>query len=228
MPPSKNGAAAKPAPAAKPAAGSVGQIHVQRIKVKRIVVPIVGVTPLIVNRWTEKAKRQILGGQTGVKKIKENRDPEADYQNSIYRTEEGAESPYGFPVLGFKSAIVSGGRFFGKDLPMTAIRQFLFMTGSASNDNSQLLVPILDAEPHMREDPVKIPGSADLRYRAEFTGWRAELDITYVESKLSQDTVLALIDAAGLGVGVGDWRPEKSGMSGTFELDEDREIRVIR
>jgi hypothetical protein len=33
--------------------------------------------------------------------------------------------------------------------------------------------------------------------------------------------VLALIEAGGMGVGVGEWRPEKSGMFGTYQLGAD-------
>jgi hypothetical protein len=39
--------------------------------------------------------------------------------------------------------------------------------------------------------------------------------------------VLSLIDAGGLGSGVGDWRPEKSGDFGTYMVDPDREVEVI-
>ena len=218
--------------AVKTAAGAaeVEQIDVQRIQAKRIIVPIVGTAPLIMHKWSEKAKRQMLDAMQGKRKVKDVRDPEADYQSSMYRIAPGnAESEYGFPVLGFKAAIVSAGRFFGKDLPMTAIRQFVFMTGATSDDGATLLVPLLNSEPHMREDTVRLSqSSTDLRYRAEFAGWRAELDITYVESKISQGTVLALVDAAGMGVGVGEWRPEKSGMNGTFTLDPDRDVTVVR
>jgi hypothetical protein len=39
--------------------------------------------------------------------------------------------------------------------------------------------------------------------------------------------VSAEVDAGGMGVGVGEWRPEKKGMNGTYHVDTDREITVL-
>jgi hypothetical protein len=189
-----------------------------------MLVPIVSTAPMIMHRWDQKAKQQMLDNQQGRVAQKEIRNPQADYEASMYRTADG----YGFPVIGFKACIVGAARFFGKDVTMTGLRQFLFMRGVPSADRSELLTPII-GEPKMREDMVRISrGGTDLRYRAEFLDWSASLDITYVNSMLSQESVLALIDAAGMGVGIGDWRPEKSGQHGTFMLDLARQVEIIK
>jgi hypothetical protein len=70
-------------------------------------------------------------------------------------------------------------------------------------------------------------GGTDLRYRAEFREWSAVLRVTLVSSALSRDSVLSLVDAGGLGVGVGEWRPERRGENGTYGLDPDRDVEVI-
>ena len=63
-------------------------------------------------------------------------------------------------------------------------------------------------------------GTADLRYRAEYFPWSADVYVNFVPSLLSPDSVLALVDAAGLG-GIGEWRPSKAktGIFGTFRVD---------
>jgi len=79
----------------------------------------------------------------------------------------------------------------------------------------------------MREDVVRLGGvsrSADLRYRPEFPEWSTALEVTYVLSSLSRDSVLSLIDAGGLGIGVGEWRPEHRGEFGTYMIDPSREV----
>ena len=38
---------------------------------------------------------------------------------------------------------------------------------------------------------------------------------------------LSLIDAGGMGIGVGEWRPEKDGAFGTYRIDPSREVKVI-
>jgi hypothetical protein len=35
------------------------------------------------------------------------------------------------------------------------------------------------------------------------------------------------VDGAGLGVGIGDWRPEKGGDFGTFRVDPTKDITVL-
>jgi hypothetical protein len=69
------------------------RVHISKIDTEHLFVPIVGTSPLIVSRFSEKAKRQMLDAQQGRKSPKERRDPEADYQAAFYRTKDG----YGFP-----------------------------------------------------------------------------------------------------------------------------------
>ena len=109
---------------------------------------------------------------------------------------------------------------------MTALKQFMFFRGELGADG-QAMVRI-DGEPHMREDVVKLGrNSTDLRYRPEFTTWRTTLEVTYVTSGLTRGSLLSLIDAGGMGVGVGEWRPEKDGDFGTYRVDSDREVEVL-
>lgn len=198
-------------------------IQIDKIPAETITVPIVGTSPLIVHRFSEKAKRQMLDAQQGKKKVKENRDPAADFEASRYRTDDGGD---GFPVLGFKSATVGAARFYDKSVTMVGLRQSLFMHGDHSKAAGQALVPII-GEPVMREDMVRVGQGTDLRYRAEFTEWSAVLRVTFVTSLLSRSSVLSLIDAGGMGVGVGEWRPERRGDFGTFAIDQTREIEVL-
>jgi len=207
---------------AQPAADA---ISIDRIAAETIRVPIVGTTPLIVHRFSEKAKRIMLDGMIGRKTPKMPKDPEAEYEASRYLLADGKSD--GFPVVAFKLATIGGARFYGKNqVTMTGLRQFLFFHGEIGADG-QMLAPI-EGEPHMREDVVRVGrGQADLRYRAEFVDWRTVLRVTYVTSALTRSSVLSLIDAGGMGVGVGEWRPEKSGQNGTYQIDEEREIEVV-
>lgn len=201
------------------------QIHIAQVASETMLVPIVGTMPLIIHNFSEKSKRQMLDAQQGRKSPKVARDPEAEYQAAFYRTKDG----YGFPVTGFKAATVGAARFYGKDVKMTELRQFLFMRGEISDNDPQALVEI-HGEPRMREDVVRLGGpsrSADLRYRPEFPEWSCTLSVTYVKSSLSRDSVLSLIDAGGMGIGIGEWRPEKRGDFGTYKIDPTRELEVI-
>lgn len=210
---------------------SVEAIQIDRIAAETIRVPIVGTSPLIVHNFSEKSKRQMLEAQQGRKRLKEVRDPQAEYEAAFYRIADPAtgETRYGFPVTAFKAATTGAARFYGKSISMTALRQFMFMRGILTDADPQQLVEII-GEPRMREDVVRLGGpsrSADLRYRPEFPNWRASLEVTFVTSSISRQSVLSLIDAGGLGIGVGEWRPEKRGEFGTYAIDQNREIEVV-
>lgn len=204
----------------------VAAIQIDRIDAETLRVPIIGTAPLIVHNWSEKAKRQMLDAQQGRKKVKEIRDPQADYEASLYRIATDDGETYGFPVLAFKAATIGGARFYDKSVTMTMLRQCLFFKGVVTKADPAQLVPI-EGEPRMREDVVRVGQGTDLRYRGEFTDWSAVLTITYVKSALSQNSVLSLIDAGGMGVGVGEWRPQRSGEYGTYAIDTDKNIEVL-
>lgn len=207
-------------------------VQLNKIDVETLHVPIIGTSPLIVHNFSEKSKRQMLEAQQGKKKVKETRDPRAEYEAAFYRIHrEDGEDGYGFPVTAFKAATTGAARFYDKSITMTALRQFMFMRGVMTKADAQMLVEIT-GEPEMREDVVRLGGpsrSADLRlrYRPMFPQWSTVLTVTYVQSSIDRGSILSLIDAGGMGIGVGEWRPEKRGEFGTYQIDTARGIEVI-
>lgn len=185
-----------------------------RLERTTVTVPIVGETPLIPHKWSEKAKRMMLDKQQGkAAKKKPPKSPEQEAYDATYWY--GPDVP-GMPATGFKAAIADAARHFD-GLAMVTVKQCVFVLG----DGPDQLVPI-EGEIAMREDlPRNATGVADLRYRNQVFPWRADLEIMFVASTLSIDALIALVDAAGFG-GVGDWRPSspksKSGTYGRFRV----------
>jgi len=197
-------------------------IAIDRIAASTMHVPILGTAPLIVHRFAEKGKRQMLDAMQGRKSPKEIKDPQAEFEAARYRLNDGGD---GFPVIGFKAATVGACRFYG-GITMTALKQFMFLRGEPGQGGQQMAR--IEGEPVMREDVVRVGrGGADLRYRPIFEKWSTLLEVTYVTSVLTQQSVLSLIDAGGMGVGVGEWRPEKDGDFGTYRIDPNRDVEVI-
>jgi len=191
-------------------------ISLTRIRREIAEIEVRGTAPLIVHRWSEKARQMMLDAQQGKKNPKQPKDPNVDFETSMYRFEDGG---HGFPIMAFKSATVKGGaRLFGKAVKMTELRQLCtFLSDGLCTDGTQLTRIISDA-PIMREDMVRVGmGTADIRYRAEYRNWSAVLRIEYVPSVIDLSSVVALVDAGGTN-GIGEWRPEKSGSYGTFEV----------
>ncbi len=198
-------------------------IQIDRIPAETIRIPIIGTTPLITHKFSEKAKREMLDKMQGKRSPKLPKNPQAEYESAFYRFKEGGA---GIPVIAFKAATVGAARFYGKDVTMTSLRQFMFFRGEIGADGQQLARII--GEPRMREDVVRVGnGGTDLRYRPEFPEWSTILEITFVSSVLTRSSVLSLVDAGGMGVGVGEWRPEKRGEFGTYKIDQTKEIEVI-
>lgn len=182
-------------------------IEVPRIDVRQMEITLIGDSPLISHRWSEKAKKEMLDKQMKkAKTAKDAKDPEADFRASLYEFPGGG---YGFPCVGFKAAAVSACRF--TDTKMTEARGAFHVDGE--------LAKIEGDEPTMREDMVRIgQGVADIRYRGEFKNWRTTLVISYNSAALSPAQIINLFNLAGFGVGVGEWRPEKDGPYGRFHV----------
>lgn len=197
-------------------------IQIDRIPAETLMVPVIGTAPLVMHRFSEKAKQQMLDSMQGRKTPKQPKDPQAEYEAAFYRFQDGGT---GVPVIAFKAATVGAARFYGSGVTMTALKQFMFFRGEMGVDG-QMLARI-EGEPKMREDVVRVGrGGADLRYRPEFADWKVVLELTYVTSALTRNSVLSLIDAGGLGVGVGEWRPERDGYFGTYQIDPDGKVEV--
>ena len=193
-------------PAAKTAA-----IELPPLNIQTVTFMLIGDSPLIVHAWSEKAKRLMLDKQMKkAAKAKEAKDPEADYEACFYRTATGG---YGFPAIGLKAAMVSAARFV--DAKMTVLR------GAVHIDAEMLEIV---GEPNMREDMVRVGmGTADIRYRPEFVEWRSPVTIKFNASVISVEQIANLLNNAGFGVGIGEWRPEKNGSYGRFHVGSSEE-----
>lgn len=204
----------------------MAEIQIQRIGRNMAEIRIEGSAPLIVNRFSQKARDEMAERQQGKARAREPKNPEACFEASLYRLPE--PDSYGVPATGFKGAIVDAARYFkGSKLTMTALKQMIFVKGVGSD----MLVPLEAGPPKMREDPVRnATGVADLRYRGEFWPWAANLQIVYLRGMFDISSLIALVDAAGMG-GICEWRPSskesKTGMFGTWSVP-DQDVKEIQ
>ena len=105
---------------------TVGRIEVPRINIQEMELVLIGDSPLICHRWSEKAKQQMLNKQ--MKRATEGKaakDPQKDYEDSLYHHPDGG---YGFPCIAFKNAGVSACRFTD-GLKMTEARGAFHVMG---------------------------------------------------------------------------------------------------
>lgn len=191
-------------------------VVIQALDIRVMEVPIVGLSELIMHRWSEKAKSMMLRKQKGEPVRKVPKVPEEDYEATIYRFEDGR---IGFPAGAFKVAMVDACRDFD-NIPMVRARVLFFVLGEPGKDGVDLVE--IHGEPRMREDMVRLEsGVADIRHRAGFPQWRATLRIRYNAKVITPALLVNIVNVAGL-YGIGGWRPSapksKSGSFGMFEV----------
>lgn len=191
-------------------------------------VRVVGTSPLMTHAWSAKAKGIIEDGDKTPKDSKRPpRDPEAEYESCFYRLPDGSA---GIPARAFKQAIVTAvGQVDG--LTKTFTRTSFHVIGDAVGDVLGMptgearktdLIRIEGCEPTMRTDMVRVGPYkvADVRYRPEWSEWSCWVTIRHNAKAISVQQIVSLLRLAGFGVGIFEWRPEKGGMHGMFEVVE--------
>ena len=207
-------------------------IEIKPINIVTTTVRIAGDTPLIMHRWSEKAKRMILEKQMKKTKssAKEAKNPVEDFIESIYWM-EGTPSEYteeafdeacrngarfGFPVTAIKQATISSAYRNGITKDMASLRGAFFIAG----EGPELLAEVKGCAPTMREDMVRVGmGVADIRFRGEFANWYMDLQVSYnANGAYTLDQIINLINVGGFSCGIGEWRPEKDGNYGMYHV----------
>lgn len=182
-------------------------IELPEIRIETVQIRLIGDSPLISNKWSEKAKKQMRDKQQKKAQTKRTaKDPDKDFKDSLYELSKGK---YGFPSVAFKAAAVNA---------CSQVEGVTKVNARAAFHVEGEIVEI-EGKPTMREDMVRIAmGTTDIRYRGEFKKWACNLSMRYNADVLSADQIVHIFNVAGFGVGVGDWRPQRNGSFGMFHV----------
>ena len=215
-------------------------IELPGIDIGLLKVNIIGDSPLIIHKWQEKARKEMLDKQ--MKKAsngKEAKNPASDFVNALYWLDDAGnlidtpeeldgvslETPieevnavlkkykFGFPSCAFKACAIDAGYQQGVIAKKTTARGAFHILGEYA---------VIEGFPTMREDMVQIGGMskvADIRYRPEFKQWKTTLTIKYNRKAISKEQIINLLNYGGFSNGVGEWRPSRDGSFGTFHCE---------
>lgn len=209
-------------------------ITIPEIRLERHCLYLVGTAPLIVHAFPEKSRKAMIDKQMKIAKGgRDARDPVAEYEASRYRLPDGTD---GFPATGFKNAAVTACTSIS-DVTKVAARQAFRVEGQSMNSQGAIensfvrtaLVPLVAHPPTMREDVVRLSGpsrSAEMRYRPEYPVWGVKLSVVLNPQVVSIGQLATMFQAAGHGVGVGDYRPERNGDCGTFDVVSEKDWKA--
>lgn len=199
------------------AKSEVGEITIMEVVRGRMDFCILGTTPLIINRMSQKAWFELLapkGKKTAVEKQSTMKhDPLKEFRDSAYTIADD-ESPtlIGGPATWFKQAMCSA----ALDTPgakKAQIGRLVYIPGE--------LVPIFGVPKVFMAitrsaDMNKTP---DVRTRCILPEWACRVSVTFTKPVLREQSIANLLAAAGFQSGVGDWRQQKGSASyGSFRI----------
>lgn len=188
-----------------------------RLTTHKITFCVLGRTPIILNRMTEKAKHQLLLG--GVHKTAADKaaslkhNPIEEFRASPYiSTDRHSPTLLCHLAVAFKRALCGA----ALDMPGAKKAQMLRLVHASQERVPLYGVPRLLMSVVRSADLQKTP---DIRTRAILPEWGCYVTIEYTPPLATESMIMKLMAAAGFSQGVADWRPEKgAGNYGQFEI----------
>ena len=197
-------------------------ISIKPIQQNEHLVQIIGNTPIIFNRMSEKVKRDLLIGsrrktEADKKKIKHNVID--DYKASVHKQID-AKTFLGFPSTGIKGAMGTAA-IETEGVAKTNVNRLIFLPDE--------YIPIY-GKPLLSMAVVRTAGiskAPDIRTRCMIREWCSEFKIRFAVPTFDKTSIFSLITNAGFMCGIGDNRQEKGkGNFGTFSLISTKEDKA--
>lgn len=174
-------------------------------------VKIKGKTPLIMDKFPDDVREQILDKQIGITKGKKQlRDMDAEYDKAFHKLSNGE---IGFPAQGFKSAMIESTSFVGSRDFSKKLLKGIQIINSEGND----LIPIK----YKKISKLKhYPKAGNTKISPMLEDWECELVIQYDMNNISPQDLVNLLNYAGFYYGIGIWSPRAKcgGKYGMYEI----------
>ena len=178
----------------------------------RIEVTIQGVSPLLMNRFTEESEVKVSSG-TGAVLTGSQATPREQAAKKAYSDEKGNLF---IPGPNLFAALISAGRFhkIGK-MKVTTQKTSLISAGLIVEDT---VVPLSTSRFEVDSRSIVNPqtGGRKMCYRPRVDEWSLKFGLDVDETMFDAKFIRALVDDAGKKVGLGDFRPERKGPFGRF------------
>lgn len=211
-------------------------INIKPANIKSAFVWIKGNAPLVVHKFSHKAKMQIMqkqseGSTAKSKKVREAKDFDALFNDARHISFEGWD---GIPASAFRCACIDACRLVG--FKMTMARMSIFFDADGfDRDEGTGLVKIIGPAPRRLDSMVRIGSglqkTVDVAVRAQWLEWGAKLSFKYDADQFTASDVVNLINRAGMQCGVCEGRPNSSASNGmgwgTFEISTEKEVMAL-
>lgn len=166
----------------------------------KIDVKVIGIAPLLMNKFTEAKPEESKRG----KKVY---DATEEAEKKTYRTEDGKLY---LPNTHFKASMVKA----SADFKMTGRKTYKdYVKAGVFIPTEQIILDQQDYEIHA--EPVVIQRARVMSWRPKFKQWSCTFTIDIVDEMINQTTLREILEMAGKYKGVGDYRPEY----GRFQIE---------
>lgn len=182
----------------------------------KIFVKIAGVSPILMNRFTEENEIKVSSGVSAVS-ISGKGTPREQAIKKAYIDNEGCLY---IPGQNIYSSIIEAGKFHKTGrTKITTTKSSLVPAGIAINE---LICPLNTKEFEVDSRSVVIPatGGRIMCYRPRIDEWQLSFTLDVDEKMFDEKTVRLLVDDAGSKCGLGDFRPQRKGTFGRFKVVE--------
>lgn len=202
-------------------------LEIMEIHTRQVTFNIVGISPMIMHRFDQKAWRELLlpsqQKNRAEKAMSLKHDPIAEFRGALYMSRD-PNSPTAIHVPGgsFHNALGQA----AIDIPGAAKSEIKRLTTVVDETVHLYGLPLLGC--HMVRNS-GINGAPDVRTRPIFREWACQITFKFIADLVKEKQLAALMGAAGHIVGIGDWRGQKGGPYGRFRLcaENDPEFQRI-
>jgi hypothetical protein len=193
---------------------------------KTIELRLAGTAPYLQCRFSKKAmemmkQKQAAGSADKNKKpVRKARDFKADYLGAMHMMNK---KDYGIPAAAFRNAAISACRLVNFKMTMAKLSIFVLPDGYDVIDATPL-VKIISGKPEYHESIGRnADGGCDIRIRAVWKQWKANVKVRFDEDQFSTVDVVNLFCRIGEQIGIGEGRHDSrnsAGMGmGTFRVE---------
>ncbi len=194
----------------------------------RLAIAVTLVSPMLMHRWGQKAVLQLVGKMVGQDVPKTDKDLTAEYEQSWYRNTDG---DLVVPCRLMKESFCSGG---GDNVGGIVSKAQLSRELRVLGHTAPVIAPRGEEVRSMSIEMTRTStGTPQPTARALIpAGSRFELVVEFPPT-LTPDKVMAACQAAGDVIGIGDWRAEKGGEHGLYEVqplksDAKEIVRILK
>jgi hypothetical protein len=200
-----------------------------------LIVPLIGVSPLIVHKKGDEVAEALLANQerqrnkgSKMQKPREAKNAFREFMAGFHFADKSkvptkeiavgeswpfVKGAFGFPAKSFKTAMVRATSVM-EGITGEMVKKCIWVKGD--------IIPLTYSRVELKRDVLSTSGwppKPDVRHRPMFYDWGVEITVDYLKTRFDKVTILTLLSMAGRVSGAGDDRPGKSGGSfGMWEL----------